>query len=136
MSNADTHRELHDLFNGRDLDALAKRLAESFSYHDRPRNLTLDGEEFIAWLGEWISSLDGRCTQSTYLDAGDTSVARFVGSGVNNGPMGPFPPTGRSVQFPVCELLTYDADGNVTGGEIYYDQVTILSQLGHIDLPG
>lgn len=49
--------------------------------------------------------------------------------------MGPFPATGRPVEFAVCELLTYDADGAITGGEIYYDQATILGQLGHLQLP-
>ena len=137
MSNADSHRELHDLFNDRDIDGVVKRLADSFTYHDRPRNHTItSGAEFGDWLREWVSSVEGRCTQCTYLDAGDTSVSRFIGTGVNNGPLGPFPATGLPVQFPVCEILTYDADGSVTGGEIYYDQATILGQLGHLQLPG
>lgn len=136
MSNSDTHRDVHELFNDRDFDGIVKRLSSSFRYEDRPRNRTITSTgEFTAWLHEWVDSLEGRCTDARYLDAGDTSVALFTGRGTNNGPMGPFPATGRSVEFAICELLTYDADGNITGGEIYYDRATILGQLGHLQLP-
>jgi hypothetical protein len=29
----------------------------------------------------------------------------------------------------------FDADGRVVGGEIYYDQVTLLTQLGLLPVP-
>ena len=137
MSRADTHRDLHELFNARDFDGIAKRTAKTFEYRDHPRNLTISSAEgFLAWLQEWVDALDGRATEATYLDAGDVSIARFIGAGVNDGPMGPFPATGKPVRFPLCELLSYDPEGLVTGGEIYYDQVTVLAQLGHLQLPG
>ncbi len=34
------------------------------------------------------------------------------------------------------EMLHFDAEGKVASGQIMYDQVTMLGQLGHIDLPG
>ena len=136
MSSAGTHAELHQLFNQRDFDHLIERFANQFTYADRARNVTMNSaQEFRAWLEEWVSSLDGKVTEPRYVDAGDTSVALFVGTGTNNGPLGPFPPTGRPASFALCEVLTYGADGLVTGGEIYYDQLGLLVQLGHIELP-
>ena len=136
MSSVSTHAELHDLFNRRDFEGLIKRFAADLTYTDRARNHTMRSpEEFRAWLEEWVSSLDGKVTEPRYLDAGDTSVALFVGTGVNKGPMGPFPATGRPASFPLCEVLTHGADGLVTGGEIYYDQMGLLIQLGHIEAP-
>ena len=43
--------------------------------------------------------------------------------------MGPFPATGKEWALPICELWHFDADGRVVGGEIYYDQVSLLTQL-------
>jgi len=137
MSNADTHRELHDLFNGRDFDALAKRLTEDFRYTDQPRGVVIDGPAgFKAWLTDWTKLMsDARCAEPRYVDGGDTSVALFTGDGTNDGAMGPFPASGNKLRFPICEILTYNADGDVTGGEIYYDSLTLLVQAGVMEPP-
>jgi hypothetical protein len=57
-------------------------------------------------------------------------VARFTGEGTNDGALGGFPATGRQWTLPICEMWHFDADGSVVGGEIYYDQVSLLTQLG------
>jgi len=137
MSNADTHREMHDLFNGRDFDALAKRLSEDAAYVDQARGVTCHGpEEFKAWLQGWVDTMStARVTEARYIDAGNTSICLFVGRGTNDGAIGPFPASGKELTFPLCEILTYDDDGWVTGGELYYDQMTLLAQAGHITPP-
>jgi len=40
------------------------------------------------------------------------------------------------MDLPFAELLEYDADGKVRYGAIYYDQVTMLTQLGHMPPQG
>ncbi len=137
MSSADTHKALHEYFNRRDFDAIAARFAQDGVYIDQARGVSVKGAaEFVSYLKEWTTALsDAAVTEARYLDAGSTSVALFVGKGTNDGPMGPFPATGRTARFPICELLTYDHKGTVTGGELYYDQATILAELGHIQLP-
>ena len=136
MASADTHAEVHDLFNTRDYDGVVKRMADDFHYTDHARNITMKTvEEFTAWLKEWATALDGRVTRARYLDAGDASVARFVGRGSSIGPLGPLPATGRDVAFDLCEILTFDREGMVTGGDIYYDQMGLMAQLGHIQPP-
>ena len=130
MSNAETHRELHDLFNGRDFDAMVKRFADGFRYTDRARGLGIVGADgFKEWLKEWTRSMsNARVTEATYIDGGDTSVALFQGRGLHDGQLGPLPPSGRELSFPLCEILRYDADGNVTGGELYYELNDLLQQ--------
>lgn len=136
MSNADTHRELHDLFNGRDFDALVKRFADEFHYTDWPRCAGIRGSEgFKQWMAEWTRAMsNARVSDAAYIDGGDTSVALFQGRGRHDGPLGPLPASGRDLSFPMCEVLRYDADGNVTGGEIYYDQLGILQQAASPEL--
>lgn len=136
MATSDIHRELHDLFNRREFEALRQRVRADAVYVDHPRAISVKGpDEFVSWLQGWTTAMsDARCDDARYLDAGDTSVARFVGRGRNDGQLGPFPPSNQQLAFDICEILTYDADGMVTGGELYYDQATILTQMG-VELP-
>src|SRR2546430_15252988 len=120
MANSDTHREFHDLFNGRDFDAMGKRVTDEFHYVDRARGVGLMGRDaFKAWLGEWTAVMsNARVTDARYLDADNTSVSMFTGRGIQDGPLGPIPASGNDITFALCEGLTYDDDGNVTGGGV------------------
>lgn len=132
MASSDIHRELHDLFNRRDFEALRRRIRADAVYVDHPRAISVKGpEEFVSWLQGWTTAMsDARCDDARYLDAGDSSVACFVGRGRNDGQLGPFPASNQQLAFDLCEILTYDDGGMVTGGELYYDQATILTQMG------
>jgi hypothetical protein len=35
-----------------------------------------------------------------------------------------------------CEIREYDTDGKAVRGQLFYDQVTMLVQLGHMPPPG
>jgi hypothetical protein len=137
MGHGDTHRRLHELFNAKDFDAFDDYLASSFAYDDQPRGLTVtSAEEFKQWLRGWFSSFsDARPDEPRYLEGADFSLALFQGRGVNDGPLGELPPSNRRMDLPFAELLEYDGDGKVSSGAIYYDQVTMLTQLGHMPPP-
>jgi ketosteroid isomerase-like protein len=111
---------------------MVKEYAESIRWIDQARGVTFrTPREFESdFLNEWISvSSDCQVTDARYIDAGDTVVARFTARGTNDGPVGSFPATGKEWALPICEMWHFDADGRVTGGEIYYDQVSLLTQL-------
>jgi steroid delta-isomerase-like uncharacterized protein len=130
--NVEAHRAGHEAFNRRDFGAMVKEYAESIRWIDQARGVTFrTPREFESdFLNEWISvSSDCQVTDARYIDAGDTVVARFTARGTNDGPVGSFPATGKEWALPICEMWHFDADGRVTGGEIYYDQVSLLTQL-------
>jgi steroid delta-isomerase-like uncharacterized protein len=136
--NVDAHRAGHEAFNRRDFGAMVKEYAESISWTDHARGVTFrTPREFEDdFLEGWIrASSDCRVTDARYTDAGDMVVARFTASGTNDGPLGPFPATGRQWSLPICELWHFDADGRVVGGEIYYDQASLLAQLELLPQP-
>ncbi|OLT20860.1 hypothetical protein BJF78_34965 [Pseudonocardia sp. CNS-139] len=138
MGNVDTHRLEHEAFNRRDWDAMAARLAPDFAYVDHPRGVTTKGVgQFVDYLrGGWVTAFsDATIANARYLDAGTHTVAQFDGTGVNDGSLGAMAATGRTLNLPFCELLGYDAAGRPTRGELYYDQVGILVQLGHMPPP-
>ncbi len=39
------------------------------------------------------------------------------------------------MDLPFCEILYWTPEGQVESAEIYYDQMTMLGQLGHLELP-
>jgi quercetin dioxygenase-like cupin family protein len=130
MRSTDAHRQMHEKFNQRDLDGITERLADDFRYVDRARRVTMDdAQAFRSWLNEWVTGMSNAAVRdSRYVDAGDTSIALFTGSGRHDGQLGPFPPSGNDLAMAMCELLTFDEEGRVTGGEMYYDLATVEMQ--------
>jgi steroid delta-isomerase-like uncharacterized protein len=126
--------EHYDAFNRGDMTEAARFFSETIVYKDQARGLTFVGpEEVKAGLSEWKHAFsDGRHTEIEHIAAGDSVVSRSVGRGTNDGPLGTLPATGRTVAFPLCEVWEFDGDGRLVRGEVYYDQLSVLTQLGHL----
>jgi hypothetical protein len=62
-------------------------------------------------------------------------VCTFIVVGTQDGPLGPFPATGKEFALPLCEMWHFDSSGRVVGGDLYYDQVSLLTQLGLMPQP-
>lgn len=132
MSHAETHARLHECFNGRDFAAIEEACAPGFMYEDLARAITIKTPpEFTEYLQGWVGALsDAAAGSPTYLDGPDYSVATFHGRGHFDGSLAGKAGTGRFMDLPMCEVLHYAADGRVLTGELYYDQLSMLSQLG------
>lgn len=137
MSNADSHLRSVDQFNNRDFDAFVAAYSADCEYVDQARSITVKGREGVREfeLG-WANAFsDGVISNARVVDGGRTTVLLFTGSGINDGPLGPLPATGRQVSMPFCEIREYDSAGNAVRGELFYDQVTMLVALGHMPPP-
>lgn len=137
MGHSDTHRTLHDHFNNRRFEQIEPHLAPGYLYEDLPRALTIKtAGEFTDWLKGWVTAFsDGQISSAQYVEGADHSVAMYHGRGTNDGPIGAFEATGKSADVPFCEVLHYASDGRVLSGEIYYDQLSLLAQLGLMSPP-
>jgi len=75
---------------------------------------------FIDWLQDWVNAFsDAAVSEPRYID----------------GPLGNLPATGHRLDLGFCELLHYDASGRIASGEMCYDSMTMLVQLGHMNPP-
>lgn len=130
--NVEIFREAHRAFNRRDFDGVASRMVDGFTYQDHARGMTYRGREgFKQFMGIWVSAFsNAEVCEPTYIDGGDVVVAQFRGRGTNDGGMGPFRATGRTMDLPFCEILRFDEAGRILSGAIYYDVITMLTQLG------
>jgi hypothetical protein len=136
-SNVGTHRAAHEAYNARDWDGAIRGLSPDFSYTDHAQGVTVkSAQEFQGWLRDWTASIsNAQIADTTYYDAGDTTVCVFTGKGTNDGPIGPFPASGQRVTLPTCEIITWDSDGMAVSGEVFYDQMGLLVQTGHMEPP-
>ena len=138
MSNADNHLHSVDLFNQRDFANFVADYATDGEYVDQARNATAKGRDQIREFEQgWVTAFpDGVISDAHVIDGGSYTVLRLFPTGTNDGPLGPLPPTGRRLSMRFCEIREYDADGKAVRGELFYDQVTMLVQLGHMPPPG
>ncbi|SRR6266498_2070507 len=131
-TNIHAHRAGHEAFNARDFEAMTKHYAPSIAWtdHAQGRTFTTPREFRDDFLAGWVqASQDIRITGPRYIDAGQTVVCTFTVVGSHDGLLGPFPATGRQFALPLCEMWHFDASGLVVGGDLYYDQVSLLTQL-------
>ena len=135
--NEELHRQGHEAFNRRDREAIRALLSPGFTFTDHPRGLTMKtAEEYLDWLDEWTTGFpDALVSEARYVDAGNTTVAQYIGRGTNTGMMGPAIETGKRISLPACEVFTYDERGLAITGEVYYDTYSMLLQLGLADAP-
>ena len=132
--NVETLRAAHESWNKRDFAGVVKNANEKLTYTDNARVITLNSrDKFREWTEGWAKAFsDGRITNPEYIDAGDVVVARFTVVGTNDGPFGAMKATGHKMSLPFCEICHFDKQGRPVSGECYYDQYTLMTQLGHI----
>jgi steroid delta-isomerase-like uncharacterized protein len=132
--NVETLRAAHESWNRRDFAGVVHNAAEGLVYTDTARGLNLNSrDKFREWTEAWAKAFsDGKIKNPEYIDAGDIVVARFTVEGTNDGPFGSLKPTGRKMSLPFCEICHFDRQGRPDSGTCYYDQYTLLTQLGHI----
>jgi ketosteroid isomerase-like protein len=124
----------YDDFNAGDIASAVARFAENLETTD-PGMGTVEG---IAPFREYLDTFkrampDARAVVEHLRDAGDTVVVegRFVGTftGPLATPDGDIDPTGASVDLRFADISRV-ADGKITAYHTYYDQLTLLTQLG------
>lgn len=137
-ANVETFRAAHQAFNRRDFKAVVNAMTDNVTYRDLARGVTYEGHAgFIEFMQGWVTRFsDAQVSDPSYLDAGDVVIAEFMGRGVNDGPFGPLPATGKRMDITMCEIVRFDKEGKVVAGSVYYDQVSILTQLGVAQSPG
>ncbi len=134
--NVETLTRAHQAFNARKLDECVGYFADGGVYRDIPRGVDFRGRaELMSFMQGWITGFsDIKVLEATYLDAGEIVIAQFKGQGTNDGPLGTFAPTKKRLTLPYCEVVKF-ANGKISLVTAYYDLLTLLSQLGHLQAP-
>jgi steroid delta-isomerase-like uncharacterized protein len=131
--NVETVRMFWEALNRGDLETMAACVAPDAVTTDRARGLTFHSPEGMTTFKQGLTTAfpDLISTMERVIDAGDTVVCQEIADGTNNGPLGPLPPTGRRFHLPVCVVFRLNADGLIETADFYWDQLSMLMQLGH-----
>jgi steroid delta-isomerase-like uncharacterized protein len=135
--NAQTALAQVEAFNKRDLDAQVSGYADAFTMTDHARGITLRSrDEVKSWMSGWIgASSDGRVSVVEVIDAGDAVASVLEMEGTNDGPMGHMPASGRHFSTRGVQILHFDEEGKIVAHDNFFDQLSILVQLGFAEPP-
>ena len=131
--NLETVHRFWEAYNRGDLETMAACVAPDAVTTDRARGLTFQGPEGMkTFKGGLLGAFpDMIATMERVLDAGDSVVFQEIADGTNTGPLGPLPPTGRRLRLPVCVIFRFNPEGLIGTADFYWDQLSMLTQLGH-----
>jgi|SRR5581483_9797868 len=133
-NNVETLRAAHESWNRRDFDGVLRKIADNLNYTDRARGSTMNSRQvFREFIEGWARAFsNGKIINPQYIEAGDMVIAQFTMEGTNDGSLMGMKPTGRRASVALCEIVRYDRNGMAVSGNLYYDQYSLLTQLGHI----
>lgn len=125
---------LFDAWEKREFDKVMALIAPGGMVRDFPQSRVLtDRGDIRAWMESWATACPDSTVGVTVAAAGpDAAVVQGVYVGTNNGPFGPLEPTGRTVSMPFAIAMRFDNNGGITHYDVYYDMLTLLTQLGQV----
>ena len=126
-----------EAINARDLEALDELVAQDVVRHSAatPGVTVTSLEEFRAFLVSDFATVPDSVQTIDVIFANDEYVAmKATYSGTQQGPMGPFPATGKKLTLPFIGILRIE-DGKVAEIWVEWDNLNALSQLGHLPPP-
>jgi steroid delta-isomerase-like uncharacterized protein len=120
------------LENEHDLEGVLGTFGDTARYDDEPWDEHYRGHEgvrlFYEQLLRALPDLEIKIQRRHVAD--DAVIVEVLIRGTHLGAWRGLPATGRRVEFPLCGVYTFDADGRLAGEKIYYDRGTVLRQLG------
>jgi len=118
--------------NLHDLDALMATFGMNARYDDEPWEDHRTGRDGVrSYYSELLSALPDLAIEVKHRHVTSESVVVEVTiRGTHLGSWRGLPATGRRMEFPLCGIYSFDADGKLASERIYYDRGTVLRQLG------
>lgn len=130
-------REQTDAFNRKDEEGFLRPISSSSQFTDVPTGEVLRGKDGGKEnLRRWSTAFpDARVTIENVIVSGDTAVVQFTGEGTQRGPLGPFPASNKRAKSRMVNIFKFNPQGEIVEVAQYYDQLSMLIQLGHVPQP-
>jgi predicted ester cyclase len=134
-------QNIHPLFNERAFySILSEMIAQDVQWTNLPTAQMFRGLEGMReFMQGWVDAFPDATTEDTTAYAGEEfGVTEFIGKCTHEGPLvspaGEIEPTGRSVEFRLCEVYKF-RDGKVVEGHTHFDSLGLMAQLGVVTPP-
>jgi steroid delta-isomerase-like uncharacterized protein len=131
-ANKDLVRQFAAAINAADWGALDSLVTEDFTRHSQatPDVQVSSRAEFRALQESFLASMpDQQITIHMLLAEGDKVAAYATYAGTLTGPMGDFPPTGKSAESNFLSIFHIE-DGQLAELWVEWDNLAMLTQLG------
>jgi steroid delta-isomerase-like uncharacterized protein len=132
LAPLEANAEANSLWNAHDLSVYAKVVHPDAEIQIAPLGLTLSREGYIASQELYLLGFpDLNMEDIRTIDMGDGWVLNeILWKGTHTGLYFDILATGRPVEIMGAFLARYDSDGLITNLNIYFDNLTVLAQLG------
>jgi steroid delta-isomerase-like uncharacterized protein len=136
MDHAATIKRMYELISAGDIDGFGDLVADDFVEHQETLGLeaSKDGVKqlFRMYKGAFP---DLRLDAQDVLVSGDKAVARVRGTGTHEGSFMGMPPTGKSVDVQLIDIIRFGDDGLAHEHWGVVDSLAMMQQLGAIAGP-
>lgn len=134
QSNANLAQEIYNLFSNNQVDAILSHVTDDIEVFFAPTNQSFQGHEgFKQFMVSFKTAFPNiKITVKNQVVTEDSVVTEFIAVGTHTGPLmtpqGEIPPTGRTAEWPVCEVWRV-RNGKVASLSNYQDFGSVLRQL-------
>jgi len=137
LENVRIATAMTDAINARNLDALDNFVAPDVVRHSAATAgvVVTNLSEFKAFLETDFATVSDSVQKIDVIFGGGDYVAvraRYIGT--QDGPMGPFPASGKKLELPYNGILRFE-DGKIAEIWVEWDNLFALTQLGHFPPP-
>lgn len=131
MDHAATLRRFYDLLSAGDVDAFGALLADDFVEHEETPGLAPTKDGVLEFFRMYRAAFpDLRMDPEDVLASGDKVVARVRATGTHQGEFMGMPPTGKSIDVQMIDILRFDDDGRAREHWGVVDLMAMMQQLG------
>ena len=136
MDHGATVRRLYDLINEGDLDGFAVMLSDDFVEHEETPGFAPTKEGTVEFFRMQLAAFpDLRFHPEDILTSGDKVVARARITGTHQGEMMGIPPTGKSIDVQLIDIIRFGDDGRALEHWGLADMMAMMQQLGVVPGP-
>src|SRR5262245_7644403 len=129
-------RRTYELINEGDIDGFGELLAEGFVEHESQPELAPTKDGVLELFRNYRAAFpDLHMDAVEIIASGDKTVARVTASGTQDGEFMGMPPSGKSVEVQLIDIMRFDDAGLVCEHWGLVDMLSMLTQLGAIPAP-
>jgi steroid delta-isomerase-like uncharacterized protein len=120
-----------EAFNGRDVSILDELIADDYVNHAALPGTPPGPEGQKALMQRlWVAFPDGRFEIENVAIDGDVAICIGTMSGTHQGELMGVPASGRQVQWRMCHIMRFDADGRGVEHRAIRDDLGLMRQMG------
>ena len=123
---------LDKAWNNKDLDAIDSCFSDKLVRKVNGVNLASSKNELAANMHVYFTGFpDLKLESNNMLSKGNEIYMSWTITGSNTGMFGELPPTGKKIKISGITRMDFDEEGKIEVEEVYYNELSLLQQMGH-----